>query len=79
MSESDESAAYGGPPRTQTPPPGWRVPEVYEVRPPRRLPSQDMAAIDRDEERTMLVTRWFAGTALVASMVFLLVALFRSL
>src|SRR5207237_419145 len=45
------AGAYSGPPPTTPPPPGWRPPVHVQVPPPRRLPPQDMAAMDQAEQQ----------------------------
>ncbi|MDG4803057.1 hypothetical protein [Micromonospora sp. WMMD980] len=47
---------YAGPPPNTPPPPGWRPPVHVQVPPPRRLPPQDMAAMDRSEQRAQQLT-----------------------
>ncbi|WP_091602567.1 hypothetical protein [Micromonospora mirobrigensis] len=54
------AAGYTGPPPTSPPPPGWRPPVHIQGTPPRRLPPQDMAALDADEQRAQRVT-WGMG------------------
>ncbi|MEV0155300.1 hypothetical protein AB0H57_16370 [Micromonospora sp. NPDC050686] len=51
---------YAGPPATTPPPPGWRPPVHVQGTPPRRLPPQDMAALDADEQQAQRVT-WVLG------------------
>ncbi|MFI7076146.1 hypothetical protein ACIBO1_02495 [Micromonospora sp. NPDC049903] len=56
-------AGYGGPPPTTAPPPGWRPPVHLQAAPPRRLPAQDMAALDAQEQRAQRLTWVIGGVA----------------
>ncbi|MEV0002574.1 hypothetical protein AB0H28_09845 [Micromonospora sp. NPDC050980] len=47
---------YAGPPVSTPPPPGWRPPVHVQVPPPRRLPPQDMVAMDHSEQRAQQLT-----------------------
>ncbi|THV32018.1 hypothetical protein [Glycomyces paridis] len=58
MSDRSDLPAYEGPPVNVPPPPGWRVESVALTGEPRRLPPQDHAAINADEQRARLVTHW---------------------
>ncbi|MGW5671467.1 hypothetical protein, partial [Micromonospora sp. NPDC003776] len=58
-------AGYTGPPPTNPPPPGWRPPVYVQAPPPRRLPGQDMAAMDRAEQQAQRVTYGFGAVAAV--------------
>ncbi|MFC0029083.1 hypothetical protein ACFFMM_06045 [Micromonospora chaiyaphumensis] len=49
-------AGYAGPPPTVPPPPGWRPPVHVQPTPPRRLPPQDMAAMDQAEGQAQRLT-----------------------
>lgn len=62
---------YSGPPRWTPPPPDWQPPALVEVRPPRQLPAQDHASIDRDEEAARAVT-YGIGMLTAAAIVVLL-------
>ncbi|WP_433531195.1 hypothetical protein ACQPYA_03530 [Micromonospora sp. CA-263727] len=67
------TAGYGGPPPTTAPPPGWRPPVHLRPAPPRRLPAQDMATLDAQEQRAQRVT-WGVG-AVAAAVLLILVCL----
>ncbi|MFI5833903.1 hypothetical protein ACIA5A_09540 [Micromonospora sp. NPDC051300] len=60
---------YAGPPTGTPPPPGWRPPVHVQVPPPRQLPPQDMAAMDRSEQRAQQLTY---GVGAVVGVVLLL-------
>jgi hypothetical protein len=63
---------YAGPPRTAPPPAGWRPPTVVEPEPPRRLPAQDTARLDREEAAAATLTK---GMGLLAGAVMLVLLL----
>jgi hypothetical protein len=52
----DRTSEYGGPPRTDPPPPHWRPPTVAQPPPPRTMPGQDMDAVDEAERSARTVT-----------------------
>ncbi|QOC93785.1 hypothetical protein [Micromonospora craniellae] len=56
-------AGYSGPPPTIAPPPGWRPPVHFQAAPPRRLPAQDMGALDAQEQRAQRTTWVIGGVA----------------
>ena len=65
---------YEGPPRTTPPSPQWRPRRIVQPSAPRRLPSQDHAAIDAEEEQARSLTRllgWVGGGALLLVVVLL--------
>lgn len=64
-------SGYQGPPRMTPPPFGWRPQVIVEVPPPRRLPSQDHAAIDDEEARARTVTYGIAAIAAALILVLL--------
>lgn len=59
------AGGYAGPPPTIPPPPGWRPPVHVQPAPPRRLPPQDMAAMDDAEQRAQRVTYGIGAVAAV--------------
>lgn len=70
---------YTGPPPTLPPPEGWKVRQVIEVAPPRKLPAQDREAIHAQRLRARTITQGIG--ILFASLMFviLLVVLVRAL
>jgi hypothetical protein len=50
------AGGYAGPPPTTPPPAGWRPPVHVQVPPPRRLPPQDMTAMDNAEQQSQRLT-----------------------
>lgn len=60
---------YAGPPANVPPPPGWRPPLYVQPAPPRRLPPQDMAAMDHAEQQAQRVTYGLGGLAAVVLVV----------
>ncbi|RQX59967.1 hypothetical protein DLJ57_00265, partial [Micromonospora chalcea] len=58
------------------PPPGWRPPVHVQPAPPRRLPPQDMAAMDQAEQRAQRLT--YGVGAVVAVVLVLLTCLLCS-
>jgi hypothetical protein len=59
---------YEGPPSNTPPPAQWRPRRVVHPAAPRRLPPQDHAAIDAEEEQARSLTRllgWVGGGALL--------------
>jgi hypothetical protein len=65
-------APYTGPPRTIRPPRGWRPKLLVQAPPPRKLPDQDMEALDSQEREARTVTY---GIGMVAAAVLLIVLL----
>jgi len=63
---------YPGPPRTVPPPAGWRPRLVVQPQPPRRLPPQDLAALDAQEREARTITY---GIGMIAGAVLLVVLL----
>ncbi|MGC4853982.1 hypothetical protein ACLQ24_11410 [Micromonospora sp. DT4] len=61
------TSGYAGPPPSVPPPAGWRPPVHLEPAPPRRLPPQDMAALNAAEQRSQRVTYGFGAAAAVVS------------
>jgi hypothetical protein len=59
-------AGYVGPPPTAPPPPDWRPEVVSPSPPPRRLPDQDLDALDSDERSARTLTY---GIAMIAGAV----------
>ncbi|MEV7329302.1 hypothetical protein [Micromonospora sp. NPDC093244] len=55
------TGGYAGPPASTPPPAGWRPPVHLEPTAPRRLPAQDMAALDTAEQRSQRVTYGFGA------------------
>ncbi|MEU8296536.1 hypothetical protein AB0C04_04525 [Micromonospora sp. NPDC048909] len=66
---SGPPGGYTGPPPSTPPPAGWRPPVHLEPAPPRRLPPQDMAALDVAEQRAQRVTYSFGALAGVVLLV----------
>jgi hypothetical protein len=64
-------AGYSGPPPTSPPPPGWRPPVVSLPPPPRRLPDQDLNALDESEASARTLTY---GLAMIAGAVLVVVS-----
>jgi len=62
------ASGYSGPPPSSTPPPGWRPPVHVQPPPPRRLPAQDLAALDTAEGNARTLTY---GVGMVAGAVLL--------
>jgi hypothetical protein len=56
---------YTGPPPTTPPPLGWRPPVYVQAPPPRRLPAQDMATMDKAEQQAQRLTYSFGAVAAV--------------
>ncbi|MCZ7425906.1 hypothetical protein O7607_09200 [Micromonospora sp. WMMA1949] len=63
-------SGYAGPPPSTPPPPGWRPPVHVQPSPPRRLPPQDMAAMDQAEQRAQRLT-YGIGAAVAVVLVLL--------
>lgn len=63
---------YTGPPPSTPPPPGWRPPVVVQPPPPRRLPDQDQARLDAQEQTARTLTY---GVAMVAGAIMLILTL----
>jgi hypothetical protein len=63
---------YSGPPPTVAPPPDWRPRLLIQPEPPRRLPAQNLAAIDAREREARTITY---GIGMVAGAVLLVVLL----
>ncbi|MFV2103320.1 hypothetical protein [Micromonospora sp. LOL_024] len=57
------AGGYNGPPPTTAPPAGWRPPVHLQAAPPRRLPHQDIGALDAGEQRAQRVTWAVAAIA----------------
>lgn len=57
------TSGYAGPPPSTPPPADWRPPVHLEPTAPRRLPAQDMAALDAAEQRSQRVTYGFGAAA----------------
>ncbi|MFJ1538074.1 hypothetical protein ACIODS_05975 [Micromonospora chalcea] len=70
------AGGYAGPPPSTPPPPGWRPPVHVQPAPPRRLPPQDMAAMDQAEQRAQRLT--YGVGAVVAVVLVLLTCLLCS-
>ncbi|MER7008358.1 translation initiation factor 2 [Dactylosporangium sp. NPDC000555] len=66
------SVPYTGAPRSTPPPHGWRPPVVESPAPPRKLPSQDVERIAREEQAATILTK---GMGLVAGAILLVVLL----
>lgn len=56
-------AGYVGPPPAAPPPPDWRPEVVSPPSPPRRLPDQDLEALDSDERSARTLTYGIAMMA----------------
>jgi hypothetical protein len=62
------TAPYTGAPRSAPPPHGWRPPTVVQPAPPRVLPQQDEARLDREEQAATILTKGvgiFAGAVIL--------------
>ena len=70
VSTGPEVVSYSGPPSITVPPPGWRPQVVIQPPPPRRLPGQDFAGIEAEEQTARRVTY---GVGLAAGAVLLVV------
>jgi hypothetical protein len=66
-----EPVGYSGPPPTSPPPPGWRPPVVSHPPPPRRLPDQDLNALDESEASARTLTY---GLVMIAGAVLVVVS-----
>lgn len=66
-----EPPRYSGPPPTSAPPPGWRPPIVSQPPPPRRLPDQDLEALDVRESSARTLTY---GVAMIVGAVLVVVS-----
>ncbi|MGI5213272.1 hypothetical protein [Plantactinospora sp. CA-290183] len=68
------ASRYPGPPPSSTPPPGWRPPVHVQPPPPRRLPAQDLAALDaaEDSARTLTYGIGMVGAAALVLVICLL-------
>jgi hypothetical protein len=66
-----DPVGYSGPPPASAPPPGWRPPVVSHPPPPRRLPEQDLDALDVRERSARTLTY---GLAMIAGAVLVVVS-----
>lgn len=66
---AEPAERYEGPPRSSPPSPHWRPPTIGQPPPPRRLPAQDMDALDEAEGSARTVTY---GVGLVAGAIALI-------
>ncbi|HEX2771177.1 MAG TPA: translation initiation factor 2, partial [Micromonosporaceae bacterium] len=69
--EESTPAGYAGPPSAAPPPPDWRPEVVSPPPPPRRLPDQDLDALDSDERSARTLTY---GIAMMAGAVLVIVS-----
>jgi hypothetical protein len=64
-------ADYSGPPPTEPPPTDWRPEVINPAPPPRRLPDQNLDALDSDERSARTLTY---GIAMIAGAVLLVIS-----
>jgi hypothetical protein len=72
-SEWQRASGYFPPPPTMPPPAGWQPPRFIAPAPPRELPHQDHASIDRAEESARAFTAIVGIVATALVIVLLLV------
>ena len=70
---------YTGPPPTLPPPEGWKVRQVIDMAPPRKLPSQDREVIHAQRLRARTITQGMGILAASLTFVVLLVVIMRAL